>query len=148
MLSIESNKNLADLNTLAFSAIAEQFTVIKDETQLLQALQHAKANGLRYQVLSGGSNILISEKVPGLTLHMQSQGIDILEETTQSISIRVAAGENWHKLVEYSVSKDWQGLENMALIPGLVGASPVQNIGAYGTELKDVLINVDRKSVV
>jgi UDP-N-acetylmuramate dehydrogenase len=142
LLSIESNKNLADLNTLAFSAIAEQFTVIKDETQLLQALQHAKANGLRYQVLSGGSNILISEKVPGLTLHMQSQGIDILEETTQSISIRVAAGENWHKLVEYSVSKDWQGLENMALIPGLVGASPVQNIGAYGTELKDVLINV------
>ncbi|MEH6443851.1 MAG: UDP-N-acetylmuramate dehydrogenase [Oceanospirillaceae bacterium] len=142
MLSIESNKDLVNLNTLAFSAIAEQFTAIENEAQLLQALQYAKENGLSYQVLSGGSNVLVSEKIPGLTLHMQSQGIDILEETSQHVSIRVAAGEDWHKLVEYTVKKDWQGLEKLALIPGLVGASPVQNIGAYGTELKDTLIKV------
>ena len=95
-----------------------------------------------YQVLSGGSNLLFKEQVSGLTLHMQLKGRQLISEDESHLILRIAAGENWHELVEYSVNQGWQGLENLALIPGLVGASPVQNIGAYGVELCDCLVSL------
>ena len=142
MLSIEADKNLIALNTLAFNAIAEQFARITSEDELLWALRYAQRHQLNYQVLSGGSNVLVDEQVPGLTLHMQMMGRAVLENSDQQVLIRIGAGENWHELVQWSVENNWQGIETMALIPGLVGASPVQNIGAYGAELKDVLVQV------
>jgi len=142
LLSIEANKNLIALNTLAFNAIAEHFTCISCEADLLKALQYAQAHKLGYQVLSGGSNVLVDEFIPGLTLHMQMLGREVLEQCDQQVLLRISAGENWHQLVQWSVENNWQGIETMALIPGLVGASPVQNIGAYGAELKDVLVQV------
>ncbi|NRA15175.1 MAG: UDP-N-acetylmuramate dehydrogenase [Oceanospirillaceae bacterium] len=142
MLSIETNKNIIALNTLGFNAIAEQFTAIANEADLLKALAYAQSHQLDHQVLSGGSNVLVDEHIPGLTLHMQLMGRTVIEQSDEHVVLRIGAGENWHELVQWSVENNWQGIETMALIPGLVGASPVQNIGAYGTELKDVLVKV------
>ncbi len=142
MLNIEQNKNLSSFNTLAFSAIAQSYLEVKSESQLSQAITYIKQQSISYQVLSGGSNLLVAKTVSGLTLHMQIKGIQIVEETAEHVFIEVGAGENWHHLVKYCVTNDWQGIENLALIPGLVGASPVQNIGAYGVEVKDVLVTV------
>lgn len=140
LLNIQNKKNLLAFNTLAFESIAECFTSIENERQIKQSLHFAEREALPYQVISGGSNLLLPAVVPGLTLHMQLKGRVIIQESQQQLVLRIAAGEDWHELVEYTVNKNWQGLENLALIPGLVGASPVQNIGAYGTELADVFV--------
>ena len=142
MFSIEANKSLTALNSLGFKATAQSYTNISSEDDLLQAFEYIQTHAVDYQVLSGGSNLLIAEYVPGLTLHMQSKGVEIIEQDELQISLKIAAGESWHELVRLTVENQWQGIETMALIPGLVGASPVQNIGAYGSEVKDVLIEV------
>ena len=142
MLNIEQNKNLSSFNTLGFSAIAQSYLEVTSESQLSQAMVYIKQYGTSYQVLSGGSNLLVAKQISGLTLHMQIKGIQVVEETAEHVFIEVGAGENWHNLVKYCVANAWQGIENLALIPGLVGASPVQNIGAYGVEIKDVLVTV------
>jgi len=142
LLRIEKNVNLIAFNTLSFHSIAANFLSITSEEQLAPALDYCAQQQIGYQVLSGGSNLLMAEEIPGLTLHIQIKGISKLKESDSKLTLRVSAGENWHQLVEYSVNNNWQGIENLALIPGLVGASPVQNIGAYGTELKDVLLKV------
>jgi len=142
LFSIETNKSLTALNSLGFKATAQSYTNISSEDDLLQAFEYIQVHAVNYQILSGGSNLLMAEYVPGLTLHMQSKGVEILEQDEQHISLKIAAGENWHELVRLTVEHQWQGIETMALIPGFVGASPVQNIGAYGSEVKDVLIEV------
>lgn len=130
------------MNSLAFKSSAESYCRIEQETDLSQAISFVKKNNISFQVLSGGSNLLIAEYVTGLTLHMQIKGRKLVCETNDELILRVAAGENWHDLVSYTIKQNWQGLETLALIPGLVGASPVQNIGAYGKEIKDVLVKV------
>jgi len=142
LFSIETNKSLTALNSLGFKATAQSYANISSEEDLLQAFEYIKVHAVNYQVLSGGSNLLIAEYVPGLTLHMKSKGVEIIEQNDQKISLKIAAGESWHELVRLTVENQWQGIETMALIPGFVGASPVQNIGAYGSEVKDVLIEV------
>jgi UDP-N-acetylmuramate dehydrogenase len=140
--NIEQDKNLINFNTFGFRAIAQSYLAVKSESELSQVMRYVKQQGLSYQVLSGGSNLLISKLVTGLTLHMQIKGITVVEDTEEHICIEAGAGENWHEFVEYCVKNNWQGVENLALIPGLVGASPVQNIGAYGAEIKDVLVSL------
>ncbi len=142
MLRIEKNKNLVSFNSLAFESVAELFTVIDSEDELSQAIDYADEHKLVRQFISGGSNLLMAEFVPGITVHIQIKGIKTIAETESDVVLRVAAGENWHGLVKYSVENNWQGIENLALIPGLVGAAPIQNIGAYGTEIKDVIVKV------
>ncbi len=142
MLSIEKNVSLLTFNTFALPSIAANFLTITSEEQLVEALKYCRQQQISYQVISGGSNLLMAEKVLGMTLHIQIKGKKKLTESASELILRVSAGENWHELVEYSVNNNWQGIENLALIPGLVGASPVQNIGAYGSELKDVLLKV------
>lgn len=142
MLDLVFNKDLTQYNTLGFYACAEYFLVVKHPDQLARAVAFAKREKMPLQVLSGGSNLLMSQHVPGLTLHIQIAGMEVLCENQAQLSLRVGAGENWHKLVEHCVHNNWQGLENLALIPGLVGASPVQNIGAYGSEVADVITRV------
>jgi len=142
LFSIEVNKSLTALNSLGFKATAQFYANITSEAELLQAFDYIKTQVINYQVLSGGSNLLVAEQVSGVTLHMQTKGIEIIEQDSEAILMKVAAGENWHDLVRHTVESQWQGIETLALIPGLVGASPVQNIGAYGSEIKDVLIEV------
>jgi UDP-N-acetylmuramate dehydrogenase len=94
-------------------------------------------------VLGGGSNILLTQDVPGLTLHMGIGGMAVVHEDAQSVHLRVGAGEPWHATVLHAVAQGWGGLENLALIPGTMGAAPMQNIGAYGVELQDVFHSLE-----
>ena len=94
-------------------------------------------------ILGGGSNILFTKNVEGIVLKNELKGIEKIAEDEQYIHIKAAAGEVWHSFVEYCVRNNWAGLENLSLIPGCVGASPIQNIGAYGVELKDVFYGLE-----
>lgn len=142
LLQIIRNQSLQRFNTLAFDAIARHYLAIEEESQLVEAIAFARERGWVHQVLSGGSNLLMRPVIEGLTLHMQLQGISVLEQDSHALTLEVAAGENWHALVAYTVSQGWQGIESLALIPGCTGAAPVQNIGAYGCEIKDVLLRL------
>lgn len=130
--------NLQKLNTLAVSAIANYFVSVQNEEELREALAFAKAEALPLLVLGGGSNIVLRADFPGLVVQIKSHGKQILAEDDEHVWLRVAAGENWHQLVTYTLDNGFYGLENLSLIPGSVGAAPIQNIGAYGVELKDV----------
>jgi len=109
---------------------------------LQEALDYASAQQLNVLILSGGSNILLPEYVHALIIHMDIQGIEVLAETDSHVSVHVGAGQNWHEFVLYSTAHHWFGLQNLALIPGLVGACPVQNIGAYGVEVGEFIEQV------
>lgn len=127
---------------MAVPAKASHLVKVGSIDELRQAVDFANDKALPILVLGQGSNTLFVNDFDGLVIVNRLLGIDAsIEERT--ISLKVASGENWHQLVEYSLQHDWFGLENLALIPGLVGASPIQNIGAYGVELKDVLESVE-----
>lgn len=148
----QADADLGTLTTFAVPAQAQWLCTIDQEDQLPVALQQADSKDLPVTVLGGGSNILLLADVPGLVLHMQLKGIrhHADPDDRNAVLVTVAAGENWHQLVAYCLDKGWYGLENLALIPGSVGAAPVQNIGAYGVELADLLVSVryfDRQTV-
>lgn len=148
----QANAELASLTTFGVPARAQWLCPIGQEDELPVALQQADNKDLPVTVLGGGSNMLLLADVPGVVLHMQLMGIRHQPDpdNQDNVLVTAAAGENWHQLVAYCLHKGWHGLENLALIPGSVGAAPVQNIGAYGVELADVLVAVryfDRQSV-
>lgn len=140
----QADAELSDLTTFGLPAKAQFLCVIRQEDELPVALDQAEHKDLPVTVLGGGSNLLLHADIPGLVLHMQLQGIRHRPDPDDDdhVLVTVAAGENWHALVKYCLEKGWHGLENLALIPGSVGAAPVQNIGAYGVELADVLVSV------
>lgn len=140
----QANADLALLTTFGVPARAQWFCAIGQEDELPVALQQADNKDLEVTILGGGSNMLLLADVPGLVLHMQLLGIrhQADPDDNNSVLVTAAAGENWHQLVASCLNKGWHGLENLALIPGSVGAAPVQNIGAYGVELADVLVSV------
>jgi UDP-N-acetylmuramate dehydrogenase len=137
-----SNAALKRYNTLALEARAEAFVEVADDAQLCAALAWARSRELPVVALGEGSNIVLAGDVPGLVVHLCSRGIEVLEKSADTVSLRVAAGENWHGLVRWSLERGYYGLENLALIPGTVGAAPVQNIGAYGVELQSVFLRL------
>jgi UDP-N-acetylmuramate dehydrogenase len=130
--------NLQKYNTLAVPAVADWYVSASNDIELHEALAYAREQKLPILVLGGGSNLVLRDNFYGLVIHIRSQGKDLVNENEDYVWLQVAAGENWHKLVEYSLAQGFYGLENLALIPGSVGAAPIQNIGAYGVELKDV----------
>ena len=134
--------DLAHDNTMALACVADAVITLTDEAQL-DAFMASHAEGtepnLPLFVLSGGSNVLLPAKLNAIVLQPQMRGIHVIAQTADYVDIAVMAGENWHDLVVYTVTQGWYGLENLALIPGLTGAAPVQNIGAYGVQLEDCL---------
>lgn len=133
---MERHFSLKNYNSFGIEVETEFFAAIPNEAELIEVL---KSNGNKpFRVLGGGSNVLLTEDYKGLTLVMQNKGISILEETASHVLIEVQAGENWHELVLWALENDFGGIENLALIPGSVGAAPIQNIGAYGVELSSV----------
>jgi UDP-N-acetylmuramate dehydrogenase len=133
---MERHFSLKNYNSFGIEVKTEFFAAISNEAELIEVL---KSNGNKpFRVLGGGSNVLLTEDYKGLTLVMQNKGISILEETASHVLIEVQAGENWHELVLWALENDFGGIENLALIPGSVGAAPIQNIGAYGVELSSV----------
>ena len=137
MLDTYQNYDLSSMNTMALSSVADTAIVIHD-TATLPTLKLNNA----WFVLSGGSNVLLPSRLHATVLLPRMMGRRVLFEDDQEIILQVQAGENFHDLVTDCVHKGWFGLENLALIPGLVGAAPVQNIGAYGVQLEDVLVSV------
>ncbi|MGB3610397.1 MAG: UDP-N-acetylmuramate dehydrogenase [Cellvibrio sp.] len=132
------NFDLQNYNTLGVPVTAQYYVSVADEEELLEALNYAASEKLPLLILGGGSNIVLCDDFPGLVIHIRLHGKTLVAENDEFIWLRVAAGENWHELVEYCLDFHYWGLENLSLIPGSVGAAPIQNIGAYGVELKDV----------
>lgn len=131
--------SLQPYNTFGFDAQVDELIVLEEPDDIL-SLKDKIQNGL---IIGGGSNILLSKPRYPLALINQIKGIIIEEEADDSIDISVGSGENWHELVLWALSHNFGGLENLSLIPGTVGAAPIQNIGAYGVEIKNVLVGVD-----
>lgn len=144
---MEKNFSLRDLNTFGFDVKARYFQEIKSMDDILECrdatVSRPNGNTSRILILSGGSNILFSsEFFDGFVVYPNIKGIETLEETDETVKIRCYCGEVWKDFVDYTVSKNLYGLENLADIPGKVGAAPVQNIGAYGAEVKDTIYHV------
>ncbi|MEO0367444.1 MAG: UDP-N-acetylmuramate dehydrogenase [Pseudomonadota bacterium] len=141
-LAIQRQVSLASLNTMAIPAIASYFAEVSNLRDASLAIQYAHQHQLPIFVVGEGSNSLCAADFDGLVILNRIKGISVLTEDQHSIKLRVAAGENWHDFVEYCLQAGWHGVENLALIPGLVGAAPIQNIGAYGVEVAAVIESV------
>lgn len=128
-------ESLQSFNTLALQAQATALLQVERDEQLPEAFSWASEQGLPVIPLGEGSNIVLAGDLHALLLRLDTRGIRIMRETTDAVVLRVAAGESWHALVRWSLARGYYGLENLALIPGTVGAAPIQNIGAYGVEL-------------
>lgn len=137
----QNKTSLKNYNTMKIDVDAEYFSAVNNKDQLTELLNQNRFKEIL--VIGSGSNILFTKNYDGLVIKNEIGGIEILNEDEQSIKVKVGAGFNWHEFVQYSIVHNWSGIENLALIPGTVGASPVQNIGAYGQELKDVVTEVD-----
>jgi len=135
---ISSNHDLQPLNTLAVPAKAARYVQVTDEASLMDALRFAGEQRLPVLVLGGGSNVVLPARFDGLVIQVAIKGIELVAEDDEHVLIRAGAGEVWQDLVEHTLRKNWFGLENLSLIPGTVGAAPIQNIGAYGVELDTV----------
>jgi len=142
-LTVQTQVPLQAFNTLAIPVNASHFCTVQNLDQLKAALDYAAINQLSILPLGGGSNMVFEHAPPGLVIHNRLHGRKIIEENINDLILEVAAGESWPKLVEDCTRQGWYGLENMALIPGSVGAAPIQNIGAYGIELADVFDSLD-----
>lgn len=134
--------SLKAYNTFGIDVKAKAFGVFSSVAELHELVQ--ENNGaLDLLFLGGGSNVLFTKEVDALVLKNEILGKEIILETDELVEIKVGAGEVWHEFVRYTVGNGWGGLENMSLIPGSVGASPMQNIGAYGAEIKDVFVSLE-----
>lgn len=141
-MKILENVCLKPYNTFGISAKAKYFYAFKNIDELTNILHHIKLNKLTYIILGGGSNILFTKDFDGIVLKNEIAGIEKVKESSQKVFFKVGAGENWHQFVLHTVNQNLGGLENLSLIPGTVGASPMQNIGAYGAELKDTFVEL------
>lgn len=143
VLNIQNEVQLQPFNTLKLNAVASHYVEVGSKEMLILALEYAKQHQLNTLILSGGSNILLPKIIHALVIHIHIQGINVLAEHDACLTVHVGAGENWHEFVRYTTQKKWYGLQNLALIPGRVGASPVQNIGAYGVEVGEWIDTVE-----
>lgn len=138
-MPVIENYSLQAVNTFGVNQSARFFANVENEEELKDLL-------VRFQnpyILGGGSNILLTQDLDRLVIRNGIQGKTILDENEEHVWIEASSGENWHGFVQWAVSHDWGGIENLSLIPGTIGAAPIQNIGAYGVELKDVLVSLN-----
>ena len=145
---VEKQVSLQPYNSFGIAARAEQLTRIGHPSDLLGLMAQPEWGTSPHFVLGGGSNLVITGDVPGLVLKVEIPGRCLVEETAKGWLVEAGAGENWHDFVAWTLAQGWPGLENMALIPGTVGAAPVQNIGAYGVELQDRFHSLDAIDLV
>lgn len=139
-INILENFSLKDLNTFRVAVNAAFFTEVKSVEELRAALRFAEDKGLAHLIIGGGSNILFTQDFDGLVVRMNLRGIKEKNKGDGTVEVTAAAGENWHGLVQHTLSQNLGGLENLSLIPGSVGAAPMQNIGAYGVEIKNTFL--------
>jgi UDP-N-acetylmuramate dehydrogenase len=137
-MQIQQNISLKPYNTFGIDATASHFAVFQSIEELEALITYAEEKSMPILILGGGSNMLLTQDYKGLVLRNELKGIAVVREDHDTVYVRSAAGENWHEFVLYCIKNNFTGVENLSLIPGSVGASPMQNIGAYGVEIKDV----------
>lgn len=137
-MHIQKNVSLKPLNTFGLEAKARVFIEVKSIEELQEVLQSKVAHDNPLFILGGGSNVLLSKDFDGLVIKNSIMGKEVVHETDDFVLVKIGAGENWHSFVLYALENGWGGVENLSLIPGTVGAAPMQNIGAYGVEIKEV----------
>lgn len=141
---IHQNISLKSYNTFGLEVIAKGFTEVNSTEELVALLDTSEwKECAKKLVLGGGSNVLLRSDFDGLVVLNRIKGIRIVEENEHYVLVQAGGGENWHSFVQYAIQKDWGGIENLSLIPGTVGAAPMQNIGAYGVEIKDVFHSLE-----
>lgn len=134
--------SLKPYNTFGIDVKARYFSQAHDDQEVRQALVQAQQGGLPVLVIGGGSNLLLTRDIDALVLHMASRGRRVLSDDGERIVVEAEAGEPWHPFVQWTLAQGYCGLENLSLIPGTVGAAPMQNVGAYGVEIKDVFVGL------
>ncbi|MDC0178120.1 UDP-N-acetylmuramate dehydrogenase [Polaribacter sp.] len=142
-MNIQQNISLKSYNTFGISVYAKRFISVTSVYELQQLLKIEKDVFL----ISGGSNMLLTKDIEKLVVHIDIKGISVDQENNDAVYITVNAGENWHEFVLWCVSENYGGLENLSLIPGNVGTCPIQNIGAYGAEVKDTITKVETLNI-
>ena len=138
-MEIQHHFSLKNYNTFGIEAKAKQFIAVHSTEELKDILEQKKAD--KKFIVGGGSNMLLTKDIDALVIHIDLKGKNIIKENDDFVWVESQAGENWHEFVLWTIDQDFGGLENMSLIPGNVGTTPVQNIGAYGTEIKDTFVS-------
>ncbi|MFT6747089.1 MAG: UDP-N-acetylmuramate dehydrogenase [Glaciecola sp.] len=136
--TIQTDYNLKANNTFGIEVFAKKYTEIKDEDDFKSLINDGVLVNDTRLILGGGSNLLFTKNFDGIVIKNNIKGIEVLGENDDHVFVQAGAGETWHEFVLYCINQGWHGIENLSLIPGNVGASPMQNIGAYGVEIKDV----------
>jgi len=144
-MDIQNNFSLKKHNTFGIEASASQFVAVHTIDELRSVLQQHPNE--RKFILGGGSNMLLTQNINALVIHVDLKGIRIVKENEDLVEVEAMAGENWHQFVLFTIGQNFGGLENMSLIPGNVGTTPIQNIGAYGTEIKDTFVSCEAMHV-
>jgi UDP-N-acetylmuramate dehydrogenase len=142
-MQIETSVSLKPYNTFSLPAVARTLVRVTSDNDVRELARHPQLGRMAKFVLGGGSNIILTRDMPQLVLKVEVRGMRLVESRPDAWVVEAGAGENWHELVAFTLAQGWPGLENLALIPGTVGASPVQNIGAYGVELQDRFESLD-----
>lgn len=147
-MNIKQNQSLKEYNTFGIDVKATYFIEINHLEELERMFSDLKYQTLPRLILGGGSNILLTKDFEGIVIKLNLKGIQ--EENTSGnwVYVKAFAGENWHEFIQWNLSRNYGGLENMSLIPGNVGTAPIQNIGAYGVEIKDVLYELEAFEIV
>ena len=142
-MQIQTNFSLRHLNTFGLDSVASFFAEVTSIAELTEILRDPTWEQTPKFILGGGSNVLFTRNIDALVIHPALKGISIIQEDENHVLLKVGAGENWHQFVMYCVTNGYGGVENLSLIPGTIGAAPMQNIGAYGVEIKDVVESVE-----
>ncbi|MBK5342756.1 UDP-N-acetylmuramate dehydrogenase [Pseudomonas sp. TH49] len=148
-LQVQPQVSLKPFNSFGVDVRAQLFAEAHSDADVREALAYATAHDVPLLVIGGGSNLLLTADIPALVLRMASRGIRLISDDGSRVVIEAEAGEPWHPFVQHTLALGFSGLENLSLIPGTVGAAPMQNIGAYGVEIKDVfagLTALDRQT--
>ncbi len=141
-MEISKNKSLTNYNTFGINCKSTFFTTIKSLKDLKELYHCKEYKNQKKLILGGGSNVLFTSDFNGLVIKNEIKGFQLERETNDIVEIKIGAGVNWHEFVTYAVNKGWGGVENMSLIPGNCGTAPMQNIGAYGVEIKDTFVSL------
>ena len=144
-MEIQAHFSLKNYNTFGIEAKAKKFVAVHSIAELKTVLQENPTD--KKFILGGGSNMLLTQDIEALVIHVDLKGKKILKEEEDFVWVESQAGENWHEFVLWTIDQNFGGLENMSLIPGNVGTTPIQNIGAYGTEIKDTFISCEALSI-
>lgn len=142
-MKIDLHASLRAHNTFGFDVSAENLAYLESKSDVVDFVSQASSSKQSWQVFGGGSNLVLAKDLPGYTALMQIKGKSLLKESPTHFYVQAMAGESWHGFVEWSLNNGYPGLENLALIPGTVGAAPIQNIGAYGLELEEVFDSLE-----